>query len=178
MMQTAIIKNYFTLAQVANVAANPNAAITWADILGPDFKLKDDPTLQTLLKDYIWPEYYNSKVVVVEEEVLPWELNNTTVVLDDESRQDFQGRLTVWLNRTYPVYSKLIELYKAKENMLLDDVSSTSSTLFNDTPQEGGNFDKDGYVTNATKTVSSSAVDTPIARLREVSKWLSNFYAE
>ena len=65
----------------------------------------------------------------------------------------------------------------------MDKLSVTSSTKFNDTPQDGGNFIDDDHVTNSTQTKTESDPNTIISRLTEVKNkyrdlyndWLNDF---
>lgn len=92
-------------------------------------------------------------------------------------------RITSYLMRTEKRYGKLIELYKENEAKLMDKLSVVSSTKFNDTPQDGGNFTDDDHVSNSSVTETESDPNTIIGRLSEVrgkykdlyNEWLNEF---
>ena len=88
------------------------------------------------------------------------------------------GAIYAWINESSRKYKKLIQLYEGIEEKLMSKLQSTSSTLFNDTPQAGGDFTADPYITIATKVATESDAATPIARLKEVQKNITNFYSE
>ena len=58
----------------------------------------------------------------------------------------------------------------------MNKISASSKTLFNDTPQNGGDFTTDNHTTNATQVTSESDVGTPIARLKEIRDNLESLY--
>ena len=135
-----------------------------------------DPQLSKLLNEYIWPEFYQ-EAVETETIVMPdWADIDGDLQLSDETRLRTSGKFYVWINQTYPKYSKLINLYERQEDNLLKQLESSSKTLFNDTPQAGGDFTTDPYVTNATQVKTSTDTATPMARLKEVQDNIVNYY--
>ena len=102
------------------------------------------------------------------------------------------------INATYPIYSKLIKLYKDNENKLLnllernytDEGGTTGNSLnrFNDTPQEGGDFKDENHTTNVNQIDSSTTSglehkeeysnDYLINRLNDVNDKLRNLFLE
>lgn len=177
------IKQYFTMAEFTNQAANPLEAasknLSWNIFLPqPVPSLNDDQYLNTLLQQYIWPRYFGCYMAVQEQEVEPWQPQPQDIVLSTEKRNRIAGAIYAWLNESSRKYKKLIQLYEGIEEKLRSKLQSTSSTLFNDTPQAGGDFTADPYITNATKVATESDAATPIARLKEVQKNITNFYSE
>ena len=139
--------------------------------------MHNDPKVFRLLNEYIWPEFYDEVVEVETVEVPDWaNVEDQDIQLSDETRLKTSGKFYVWLNQTYPKYSELINLYESQKNDLLKQLESSSKTLFNDTPQAGGDFTTDPYITNATQVKTSTDTATPIARLKEVQDNLDNFY--
>lgn len=181
-MQT--IKKYFTLAEHANVPdSRPyySFKLTWSllikDMPSSAAWIEKDEQLSKLLNDYIWPEFYDEVVEVETIEVPDWaNVEDQDIQLSNETKLKISGKFYVWINQTYPKYNKLITLYESQENDLLKQLESSSKTLFNDTPQAGGDFTTDPYVTNATQVKTSTDTATPIARLKEVQDNLDNFY--
>ena len=139
--------------------------------------MHNDPKVFRLLNEYIWPEFYEEVVEVETIEVPDWaNVEDQDIQLSDETRLRTSGKFYVWLNQTYPKYSELINLYESQKNDLLKQLESSSKTLFNDTPQAGGDFTTDPYITNATQVKTSTDTATPIARLKEVETNIVNFY--
>ena len=58
----------------------------------------------------------------------------------------------------------------------MKQLGSKSTTLFNDTPQIGGDVTVDGYISNATTVNTTADVGTPMARLKEIRDNLENLY--
>lgn len=83
-----------------------------------------------------------------------------------------------WLNESRVRYSKILNAYKEQEDKLLTQLGSKSTTKFNDTPQDGGNFIDDNHVSNATSVTTSSDVATPMARLKEIQDDYKNVYGK
>lgn len=140
---------------------------------------EDTDETKELFKNYLWPDYYDMPFFFIDTSVMPWcadeEPTDTEVV--NESL-DYFGRMYKWLHETKDRYTYLINAYKDQETKLLSQISSKSTTKFNDTPQDGGNFDTDNHLTNITAIETSADVATPIARLKEVKDNLRNLYSE
>ena len=184
------IKKYFTLAEHAKITEifptegiKPyySSELKWSYLI-PDMPsseswMNNDPKVFTLLNDYIWPEFYDEVVEVETIEVPDWaNVEDQDIQLSDETRLRTSGKFYVWINQTYLKYSKLITLYESQQDDLLKQLESSSKTLFNDTPQAGGDFTTDPYVTNATQVKTSTDTATPIARLKEVQDNIVNYY--
>lgn len=105
-------------------------------------------------------------------------VSNINYIDDDETVNwdEFEGLFGSWLIESTERYSKLIKFYDDAANKLMDKIGSTTRTLYNDTPQAGGDFTTDPYVTNATQTETNSDVATPIDRLDEIRVKLHNLY--
>lgn len=69
-------------------------------------------------------------------------------------------------------------MYAAEQDNLMKELTNRSVTLYNDTPQDGGDFTGDEHTTTATQVVSNVEHDTKINRLDEIRKKLVNLYAE
>ena len=171
--------------------------------------------------DYLWPEFADASVLYVDELVDPWEVSDEEAPSKEEVSEVLQPMLPSmvrWLRESTERYSALISAYEGIKNKLMGKVetvsndqgqietSSSSNTegsdsrleLHNDTPQSGGDFTTDPYVsdarktsgsnnsnnqsnsssTNSSTTTVSSDVTTPIERLNEVREKLHNLYAD
>lgn len=182
-------RNYLSLQEVCQARDSESFYGNWRNV--PDkgaFEVlcgiegKDTPITTTLLKDYIWPEYWNATICYVDtnEEVV-----SSTIV---QAADPVLGHIYRWLNESNETYSILIENLNQIKYKLMAQVQSTTTTdsdnlsLFNDTPQNGGDFESDDYVTNASKNTNSSSTTiatdaaTPIARLKEVQDKLNSLY--
>ena len=86
---------------------------------------------------------------------------------------------------TWDKYTKLINLYEAKKNNLLDQVKSSSRSVntFNDTPQSSADSDlwtDMDHISTSGKNQQEGATDstTPIERLDEIRRKLEDIYSE
>lgn len=88
-----------------------------------------------------------------------------------------QNMVNIW-NFTKDKYSKLLAIYEAQKDNLLNKVETIASgtTRFNDTPQDSGDYSDDTHTTNISQTsgASSTDVDTLMARIDEISKKFEN----
>lgn len=133
------------------------------------FMYVEDLPSKVLWQDYIWPLMYTTCVLRTEENV------------DDNlvsAAAEVCGRMLWWYNSTAAYYSPLITLYAAEQDNLMKELTNRSVTLYNDTPQDGGDFTGDEHTTTATQVVSNVEHDTKINRLDEIRKKLVNLYAE
>lgn len=186
-------RTYISLQEVCQARDNEHYYGSWKNI--PDkgaFEIlcgvegKDTPITTTLLKDYIWPEYWNSTICYVDQDgIIDDTIPGHLVIKVADS---VLGHIYRWLNESTERYSILIENLNQIKSKLMAQVQSTTTSdndvlaLFNDTPQAGGDFTGDDYVTNASKNTSSSSTTiatdaaTPIARLKEVQDKLDSLY--
>lgn len=132
----------------------------------------DDQYTKTLMKEYVWPEMWDAKVIYLDtsKKEKPMDLDTTKAL-----RKQLLGSMYNWINSTYYTYTERI---KAAANVdLMGDIKSESFNRFNDTPQANDTgFDSDDYATNTTKTTTSTAGGTAAARLAEVYSFLRNQY--
>lgn len=110
--------------------------------------------------------------------------NDKIVFMLDKQDAELEGATTSafrkWMSKFITLYEEskdyyetTIGLYTNNKNKLMDIVESSSinEVFFNDTPQnEGGVFDDTSYTTNytKTKTTNKSQMNTPMARLKEI----------
>lgn len=76
------------------------------------------------------------------------------------------------IRMNYDRYSTLLNIYSQSKSRLLERVKSVSSgaNRFNDTPQNGGEFDEDDHTTTITETRTETETDaqTLMARIKEI----------
>lgn len=181
-----IIKQYFTLAEHPIIQGNRPyypSELKWSyliiDMPASAAWMDTDPKLSKLLNEYIWPEFYDEVIEVETVEVPDWaNVEDQDIKLSNETKLKTSGKFYAWINQTYPKYSELIDLYESQKDNLLKQLESSSKTLFNDTPQAGGDFTTDPYITNATQVKTSTDTATPMARLKEVQDNITNYYKE
>lgn len=155
-----------------------NANATWSDFFLNN-QYTDSTETTTLFQRYIWPRFFEEYCAYIDIEHSPWQEPFKPQPTDPEFleiKDRILGRFWSWLEESRVKYEKLIRLYSANENKLLDQLSTTSTTLFNDTPQEAGDFVNDAHTTNATRVESTAEVGTPMARLKEIRDNIENLY--
>lgn len=185
-MKTLINRYYYSLADLTGHDSPVASPLTTFD-----YMLREIAPLwaggvtlaaeQKMFQDYLWPEFYDAPVFYYDVECNPWlHEDGDEPDLDDviEAAYPLLGRFHRWYQESKERYIYLITQLESIKSNLLDRVGSESITLFNDTPQSGGNFVSDPYTTNATKSTVESDVTTPIARLKEVQDLLRNYYAD
>lgn len=140
----------------------------------------DDEITEELFKR-IWMAYYNKPIIYIDAVVYPWtyseEIEPSVEEIQD-AVEPLAGVIGKWLLDTKDRYEYLIKAYKEQEVNFLKELGSKSTTKFNDTPQNGGLFTNDGYMSNISATETTTDVATPIARLKEIKDNLKNLYEE
>lgn len=136
-----------------------------------------DAKVDTLFEDYIWPRFYNETFFYVDVEHDPW-TEPEEPEFDDYAADAYNklGCIYSWLLDSQERYGQLIDLYEAEKDDLMKQLGSKSTTLFNDTPQSGGDVTTSGYITNATTATTTADVGTPMARLKEIRDNLESLY--
>ena len=135
------------------------------------------PECTELLQHYIWPRYYNSYIAYEDVEASE-DGSNTPTALPSSMSDNIAGKIIAWLIESSERYVYLIQEWEKIKNKLMDQLTTTSTTLFNDTPQAAGDFLDDPHVTNATQATSKSDVDTPIARYQEIKNRITSLYGD
>ena len=124
----------------------------------------------TCFRNYIWPRFYQEAIVYVysdEDESFLEKFCRTKV-----------GQIMAWWQSSSEKYSMLIQNLTANKNKLLDDVKSSSTSRFNDTPQNSGDFSDDAHTSTITKTENSSNVGTMMQRLNEIEDNIKQLYID
>ena len=120
--------------------------------------------------NYIWPRFYQEAIIYVdsdEDEDFVKKFARTKV-----------GQIFAWWKSSMEKYSLLIQNLEANKSKLLDDVKSASTSRFNDTPQNSGDFSDDNHTSTVTKTENSSNVGTMMARLNEIEDNIKQLYID
>ena len=125
---------------------------------------------QTCFRNYIWRRFYQEAIIYVDS---------------DESESFIEkfcrtkaGQIFPWWQSSSEKYSLLIQNLEANKTKLLDDVKSTSTSRFNDTPQNSGDFSDDQHTSTVTKTENSSNVGTMMQRLNEIEDNIKQLYID
>ena len=121
-------------------------------------------------RNYIWPRFYQEAIIYVdsdEDEDFVKKFARTKV-----------GQIMSWWQSSTEKYSLLIQNLEANKTKLLDDVKSTSTSRFNDTPQNSGDFSDDQHTSTVTKTENSSNVSTMMQRLNEIEDNIKQLYID
>ena len=120
--------------------------------------------------NYIWPRFYQEAVIYVdsdEDEDFVKKFSRTKV-----------GQIFAWWKSSMEKYTMLIQNLEANKKKLLDDVKSSSTSRFNDTPQNSGDFSDDAHTSTVTKTENSSNVGTMMQRLNEIEDNIKQLYMD
>lgn len=100
----------------------------------------------------------------------------------------FSNKFYIWIKDTNEYYGSLINLQVKNLQALLDgtgDAELETSARFNDTPQEGGDFDDDIHASNVnySKTTQKADLRSKVAQTQSLIKdyygrWLNQFSRE
>lgn len=101
--------------------------------------------------------------------------------IDDVSTLDIielESKIINVIILTYDKYSALLNGFAGIKSSLMAQVSASTETGYNDTPQSEGGYTDDPYRTSYTKVTSKTDGATPIARLKEVQDKIRNLFLE
>ena len=124
----------------------------------------------TCFRQYIWPRFYNEAVIYVDSD------DNDTFM--KKFSRTKVGQIFAWWTSSSEKYSLLIQNLENNKAKLLDDVKSSSTSRFNDTPQNSGDFSDDQHTSTITKTENSSNVGTMMTRLNEIEDNIKQLYMD
>lgn len=79
---------------------------------------------------------------------------------------------------TYEKYIALLDFYASQKAHLLDKIGSISKNKYNDTPQNGGDFDNDNHLSTINTTTVEQDVSPLINRLDDISKLYQNVLSD
>lgn len=135
--------------------------------------------LKRLFGEYVYPKYWNQYMIKTTK---TREEDNHQFYL--KMNQFYDGVITI-LNQTWARYARLVKLYDAESQYLMNSVEQTRELLhkYNDTPQESGQddpFNEDSHLTDASKDVETLSNDlmTKMERLDEIERLWKNIYVE
>ena len=138
--------------------------------LTPHSAVSEGTEASKCFRDYIWPRFYQEAIIYVdsdEDESFVEKFARTKV-----------GQIFAWWISSTEKYSLLIQNLTNNKQKLLDDVKSVSTSRFNDTPQNSGDFSDDQHTSTVTKTENSSNVGTMMARLNEIEDNIKQLYID
>lgn len=141
----------------------------------------------------LYNRYRDEAFTFVDTPFTPWDRQIpalTSPEVENAVKNQFR-KLLAKMDDSYPRYAKLLALYTANENNLMNKLGSSVSagghSRFNDTPQDGGLYADDTHTTNVTESESSSTTTYDdkniMQRLNEVrdmyknvmEDWISQF---
>lgn len=87
--------------------------------------------------------------------------NEDDITITSAERKEIWRRFINVFNITAPRYIPLLEQFEANKTNPIAQISSTSSgtTRFNDTPQDGGDYADDEHTTHITQTSATTTTD-------------------
>ena len=121
-------------------------------------------------RSYIWPRFYQEAIIYAD-------LDKNEDFVEKFCRTKV-GQILSWWQSSSEKYSLLIQNLSNNKNKLLDDVKSSSTSRFNDTPQNSGDFSDDNHTSNITTTENSSNAGTMMQRLNEIEDRIKQLYLD
>ena len=125
---------------------------------------------QTCFRFYIWPRFYNEAIIYTDSD----EYEN----FFEKFCRTKTGQIMSWWQSSSEKYVMLIQNLTNNKQKLLDDVKSSSTSRFNDTPQNSGDFSDDQHTSTVTKTENSSNAGTMMQRLNEIEDNIKQLYID
>lgn len=111
--------------------------------------------------------------------------NNNWIIFEDFADTasdrhvaDWKSKFKLIYDLTKDRYGTLISLYEQEKNNLFAKIGSKTTTKFNDTPQNGGDFSSDNYTTNVTQSETEVMPAEVMDRLENIHSKFKNLYAE
>ena len=125
---------------------------------------------ENCFREYIWPRFYNEAIIYTD--------SDETEDFVEKFCRTKVGQIMAWWTASIDKYSLLIQNLENNKAKLLDDVKSSSTSRFNDTPQNSGDFSDDQHTSTMTKTENSSNVGTMMQRLNEIEDNIKQLYID
>ena len=126
---------------------------------------------------YIYPAFYNQYVCSYDKIYRYLETDDP-----DQSAAtvfaDYVGPIISWMQSSTQKFSLIIANQEANKNNLLSQIKASSTTKFNDTPQDGGDFSDNNHTSTVTSVESGVDGGTLISRLNEVENNLKRLYKD
>jgi len=138
------------------------------------------------LYSHIEEKYGDEVIAYIDIEHSDWEIISKPTYAEIIANDDYSYQINKqlkkikgWLDDSQFRFDKLISLYNAEQNNLMNKISSVSTSQFNDTPQTTATgLDADSYATTYTKNTSSSDAGTVMQRLAEIRALWNSIYGE
>lgn len=145
---------------------------------GEDRLLPEQMTthVSTLFNEYLVP-YHLFDTIIISTNEYP-ELKSKTYYYFEIEWHTWFGKFLSIFNRTQNKYIKLIGLYEAEANNLMQDIKTLSINRYNDTPQNAGDFSDDLHTSTINKHETSTPLVTKMARLEEIHRYWKDIYEE
>ena len=127
--------------------------------------------LNNCWQNYIWPKFYDKPICYSDDDS----------IADNDSEKvfaNFIGPIIAWMSSSDTKFSLLIANQEANKNKLLGQIKASTTSRFNDTPQNGGNFSDDNHTTTITTGESSTDGGTLLSRLNEIEDNLKRLYED
>lgn len=135
-----------------------------------------DTYVSILFNEYLVP-YHLFDTIIISPYEYP-DLQNKTYDTFDKEWHKWFGKFLAIFNRTQSKYIKLITLYEAEANNLMQDIKTLSINRYNDTPQNSGDYSDDSHTSTINKHETSTPLVTKMARLEEIRRYWRDIYEE
>ena len=132
--------------------------------------------VSTLFNEYLVP-YHLFDTIIISPNEYP-DLKNIKYDTFNREWHIWFGKFLAIFNRTQSKYIKLITLYEAEANNLMQDIKTLSINRYNDTPQNSGDFSDDSHTSTINKHETSTPLVTKMARLEEIRRYWRDIYEE
>ena len=120
-------------------------------------------------QQYIYPKFFNLNICMTDDDTIAD--NNAEKVFCDKV-----GAIIAWMRSSDDKFTLLIKNQVANRDKLLNQIKSSSTNRFNDTPQNSGAFGDETHNTTVTTIENSTDGSTLLSRLNEIEDNLKRLY--
>ena len=125
--------------------------------------------MDTCWQQYIYPKFFNLNICMTDDDTIG----------DNDADKVFSnkvGAIVAWMRASDEKFSLLIKNQVENKNKLLNQIKSSSTNRFNDTPQNSGTFEDATHNTTVTTIENSTDGSTLLSRLNEIEDNLKRLY--
>lgn len=120
-------------------------------------------------QQYIYPKFFNLNICMTDDDTIG----------DNDADKVFSnkvGEIVAWMRASDDKFTILIKNQVENKNKLLQQIKSSSTNRFNDTPQNSGAFGDSTHNTTVTTIENSTDGSTLLSRLNEIEDNLKRLY--
>lgn len=144
------------------------------------FTLKDCSLNEVKLSQLLAVGDYKSELakLIVSKYQNNWIICGTSETPDDDKVDSWLVKFKYIYDVTRDRYETLLKYYMEKKSNLLEKLTNTTKSKFNDTPQNAGDFTSENYTSNYSETTNIITPADTINRLDDIYKLFRLLYED